>query len=137
MTLNPKGCIIITCWGSMTLFFDLQKLETYSSKSNRSLKYCLYCLYKNIPSRTVPNPKSLIGKSWILHPDNVLDDKSTDVLYTNQYIRLAARRSYTLYKLYGIKYLDLSNYPEIDISQINHNPLFEIKQNKIYFKYEE
>ena len=37
----------------------------------------------------------------------------------------------------GYRYLDLSFFFDIDLNAIKSNPLITIKENKIYFKYEE
>lgn len=79
----------------------------------------------------------MLGSSYLRNPEPLLSDMLTDPSYIAQYIRLAARRSYMLFKVYGVKYLDLSSFPEVDISQISHNPLLTIAQNKVYFKHEE
>jgi predicted RNA-binding protein associated with RNAse of E/G family len=59
------------------------------------------------------------------------------MVYKAQYIRLAGRRDYAIYKYYGHKYLDLSYYLDINLDTIKNNPLTKITENKIYFKYEE
>lgn len=79
----------------------------------------------------------LIGNSYLLNADKILNDKQTDILYIYQYILLAARRDYGLYKLYGVKSLPLSYFPDIDTSSIRHNPLLNVINNEVYFKYEE
>lgn len=60
-----------------------------------------------------------------------------DPAYILQYIRLAAKRDYGLYKKYGVTYLDMSYFPDLATANITANPLITITQNKIYFKYEE
>jgi hypothetical protein len=79
----------------------------------------------------------LKGNSFLLHPDLILEDTNHDILYIYQYLLLAARRDYLHYKLYGVKTLPLSYYPDVDLSSISHNPLLKVTKNEIYFKYEE
>jgi len=79
----------------------------------------------------------MIGQSFLLNPDELLNDRRTDPSYIVQYIKLAARRDYAMYKLYNITYLDLTYYPDIDRSKISHNPLLNIAGDKLFFKYEE
>lgn len=77
------------------------------------------------------------GNSFILNPTDLFNDRFTDPIYVVQYIKLAAKRDYAMYKLYNITYLDLTLYPDIDKSKISHNPLLKIAGSKLYFKYEE
>jgi hypothetical protein len=102
-------------------FKTVDILKTFSNK--RILKYGLH--------------NKLKGSSFILNPEKLFEDKTTDILYIYQYLLLAARRDYTFYKLYGAKSLPLSYYPDIDLSSIRHNPLLNVINNEIHFKYEE
>lgn len=118
------------------LFFNLEKLEALELEDYIPALKTLH--YGLLPSRK--NAKrygNLHGNSFILKPCKLLNDKTTDILYIIQYIKLAGRRNYALYKTHSLKYLDLSYYPEINVNNINHNPLLYIANNKIYFKYEE
>lgn len=79
----------------------------------------------------------LKGDSFLLDPISILADNTTDILYIYQYIFLAAKRDYSLYKLYGTTSLPLSQYPDIKIGSIRNNPLLTVTNNNIQFKYEE
>jgi hypothetical protein len=92
-------------------------------KENRLLKYGL--------------KQKLVGHSFLLNPDYLFTDKSTDILYIYQYLLLASKRDYSLYKLHGLKSLPLSYYPEINLNSIKNNPLLTITKSEIHFKYEE
>ena len=81
--------------------------------------------------------RNLNGNSYLLNPDGFFADSITDIIYKSQYIQLAGRRDYSLYKLFKVKHLDLSYFKDIDLDKIKTNPLITITQNKIYFKYEE
>jgi len=131
------------CWRSIiALRFNLDKLEALSKGDAKLLQLILDHFFKKgrqsaYHKYTRYNRAELYGKSFLVNPKPLLEDKLTDPGYVAQYIRLAARRSYLLYKVYNVSYLDLSSFPEVDISQISHNPLLKIAHNKVYFKYEE
>lgn len=98
-----------------------------------------YHYSKKLPSKYSkykPSKVSLSGNSYLLNPVDLFNDKSTDILYKLQYVKLAGRREYSLYKLYKSKSLQLSYYPDIIYDAIKHNPLLEITQSEILFKYE-
>jgi hypothetical protein len=124
------------------LFFNLSLLENNTQCDPVLLveKLKLHFIRKTIPknqySRIKPIP-NLNGNSFLINATSFFDDKVTDTVYKAQYIRLAGRRDYAIYKHYGHKYLDLSYYSDINLDSIKNNPLITITQNKIYFKYEE
>ena len=124
-------------------FFNLDNLEALCKGNPAQLIAILNAHYtkKYVHRKWQKLPfftrEMLLGKSFLLNPKDLLADKSTDPSFIAQYIRLAGRRSYTFYKFYGCKYLDLSFYPEINLDAIRHNPLLKIANNHIYFKYEE
>lgn len=117
----------------MALFFDLIKLEAVSKGLPQSI-YSNLERYYNVKALSKYN---LAGGSFILSPAKLFKDKATDIIYKVQYIRLAGRRDYASYRLYGTKSLDLSLYPDINISNIRNNPLLHIKNNQIHFLYED
>lgn len=125
----------------MALFFNLQNLEAMSKGETKQLIYLLKLFHnkKLIPKSKLYtfNLAALRGKSFLLNPEALFNDKTVDPSYVAQYIRLAGRRSYTLYKFYNAKYLDTSFYPELNIDNISHNPLLKIANKQIHFKYEE
>lgn len=126
----------------MTLFFNLQTLESKTQLEPKKLVETLKLHFqkKTIPknAKTLVKPlNNLVGNSFLLNAAPLFADKTTDINYIAQYIRLAGRRDYVLYKLYGQKFLDLSYFLDIDISSIKHNPLLTITENKIHFKYED
>lgn len=124
----------------MTIFFNLQTLEAQScNDSNKFMAMLEYHYSKKLPSKYSkykPSKVSLSGNSYLLNPVDLFNDKSTDILYKLQYVKLAGRREYSLYKLYKSKSLQLSYYPDIIYDAIKHNPLLEITQSEILFKYE-
>jgi hypothetical protein len=125
----------------MTLFFNLEILEQQSNNDpNKFMAMLEYHYTKRLPSKYAkykPSRRPLHGTSFILNFDELLQDKSTDILYKIQYIKLLARRDYSLYKLYKIRTLQLSFFPDVKLDQIQHNPLLTITPNEIKFKYEE
>lgn len=124
----------------MALFFNLETLEAQScNDSNKFMAMLEYHYSKRLPfkySKYKPSKVSLAGSSFLLNPEPLFNDKSTDILYKLQYVKLAARRDYSFYKQYKSKSLQLSYYPDIIIAAIKHNPLLNITQSEILFKYE-
>ena len=124
----------------MALFFNLELLET---ETNCDPKLMLSTLERHFSGKLMPKNRhdrvitqNLVGHSFILNAASLFSDPS-DIAYKAQYIRLAGRRDYSLYKLYRVTYLDLSFFKDIDLDAIKHNPLLNIQQNKIHFKYED
>ena len=123
-----------------TLFFNLNLVEEldYVDALLALKMYYYKTLPKNKRSKLVNLRISrMFGSSFLINPEPILNDKSTDPIYLIQYLRLAGRRNYMMYTQYNIKYLDLSFYPDINISRIKHNPLLKLANDKIYFKHEE
>lgn len=123
----------------MTLFFNLELLET---ESLCEPKLMLVLLEKHFNKKLIPKNsrelaryKNLAGHSFLLNPKPLFED-TADIAHKAQYIRLAGRRDYSLYKFYKLTYLDLSFFMEINLDLIKHNPLLELTSNKIHFKYE-
>ncbi len=123
----------------MALFFNLELLE---SETNCDPKLMLQMLERHFGKKLIPknhrdtnNYRNLVGHSFLLDATSLFNDP-TDIAFKAQYIRLAGRRDYNLYKLYKVTYLDLSYFKDLDLNTIALNPLLQIKQNKIYFKYE-
>jgi hypothetical protein len=126
----------------MAFLFNLLKLEQHTNCDPEKLVKVLelYFNKKTIPKnrRTKIKPvANLLGNSYLLNAALLFGDKTTDIGFKAQYIRLAGRRDYYQYKYYDIKYLDLSYYTDINLNAITQNPLLTITDNKIYFKYEE
>ena len=125
----------------MTLFFNLNTLEEQTCRDpNRFMALLWYHYSKALPrsnSLYKPSKVSLKGDSFLLNPQSLFDDRTTDVLYKIQYVRLAARRDYNLYKQYGYKALNTSYFPDLLYDNIKHNPLLKITPKDITFKYEE
>ena len=124
----------------MTLFFNLKTLEEAScNDSNEFIIRLWYHYTKKLPKsdRQLKYIKpNLNGNSFLLNPEEFFLDKYTDILFRIQYIKLAARRDYLLYKQYGYKGLQTSFFPDLIYDSIKYNPLLEIKTNEILFKYE-
>lgn len=125
------------------LFFNLSVLEAETKNDPQYLVTALYYWYtgKKIPKtlyeKYKPITKSLKGLNFLINPQDFFNDKITDTVYRAQYLKLAARRDYLTYKNYGITYLDMSFYPDLNISAIKYNPLIKHSNKKLYFKYEE
>lgn len=122
------------------MFFNLEKLQQQAQGDpNKMLKMLENYYYNRIPKNVLDSKNfsntSLAGTDFILRPKQLFVSK-VDPYYKLQYIILAAKRDYTFYKIYAVTYLDLSYFPDLDISKIRGNPLLEVIENKLYFKYE-
>lgn len=124
------------------LFFDLSILE---EDTNGDYVYLVAALEKfwrkqYIPKNSQEKHKPLkrlkAGNSWLLNPAKLFNSKCEDTAYKAQYIRLAGRRDFAAYKLYGVTYLDLGFFPDLNLAAVSHNPLISVSNNKLYFKYE-
>lgn len=126
-----------------TLFFDLQILEEDTLCNPVYLVIALQKFYKGIyyPKNTQelykPVRRMKPGSSFLLNPKSFFEDSTTDPIYKAQYIRLAGRRDYSLYKSFGTKSLDLALYPDLLLKNIGSNPLLTVANRQITFKYEE
>lgn len=123
----------------MTLFFNLELLE---AESECDPKLMLSMLERHASGKIFPKNArdkisycNLSGYSFLLDAQSLFDDTS-DIAHKAQYIRLAGRRDYSQYKLHKILHLDLSYFKDINLDSIKYNPLIQIEQNNIYFKYE-
>lgn len=119
----------------MIFFFNWKNIKRKSSNDIYKSLEILNKVYKK--DAFLPSYNEYIGYSYILNAEDLLRDKTTDPLFIYQYIELASKRDYTLYKLYGIKELLLEYYPDIDLEKIKSNPLLYVTNKEIIFKYEE
>lgn len=123
----------------MTLFFDLKKLTNLANENPMDFLKYLELYYKK--KLFLVKPKAdIAGFSFILNPKalfSLLHNKRVDPYYIVQYIKLAARRDYSQYKLYKETALLRSFYPDLNISAIKTNPLLTITPDKIKFNFEE
>ena len=125
----------------MTFFFNLGYLEKISC--DHPTKFIT--LLENFYHKKMPRQRkginysrtSMIGNSFLLNPEPLFKNKTIDILYIVQYIKLAARRDFILYKQYGVKALQLSYFPDINMEVIKTNPLLKITNTEIFFAYEE
>jgi hypothetical protein len=120
----------------MTVFFNLENLEAESFNDyTKFIKLLHDHSLGRLPKLTTK--RTLHGKSYILNPTPLFERTNVDILYKIQYIKLAARRDYVLYKLYKFARLDLSFFPDINVHLLTTNPLLKIDHNQIQFLYEE
>lgn len=119
----------------MAFFFNIENLEKAAvEEPRRFIELLKRHYYKRLQK---PSDKvNLVGTSFIINPEPLFMPSNIDVYYIVQYIRLAARRDYTMYKQYKITSLPLSYFPDIDLDNIKHNPLLKITEDNIFFKYE-
>ena len=125
----------------MALFFNSDVLDELAGDDpNKYLALLEYKYSGNVAphrkSKYKPATKSLSGNSFLLNPEPLFRDKNTDILYIVQYIKLAARRDFALYKFHNFTGLQLSYYPNIDLESVKHNPLLTVTNQQINFKYE-
>lgn len=120
----------------MNLFFNWNTLVKETKGDPTKLLELFEAFHSNKILRQGLRTK-LIGSSYLVNPIGFINDSSTDILHKYQYLLLAAKRDYTLYKLYGVKYLPLAQYSDINCNLIKHNPILKIQNQNIYFKYEE
>ncbi len=97
----------------MTLFFNLGLLESETQCDSTKLVETLrlHFIRKSIPKNQYSKIKpifNLKGNSFLINPALLFTDTNTDIVHKAQYIRLAGRRNYAIYKHYGYTYLDLS-----------------------------
>lgn len=124
----------------MTFFFNLENLEKESCNNSTTFMSILDTIYyKKLPNRRKgikPIKLNMHGSSFILNLEPLLKLSDIDTIYIVQYIKLCAKRDYNMYKMFGVKTLDLSYYPDINLSAIKSNPLLQITKSEIHFKYE-
>lgn len=125
----------------MTIFFNFDNLIKEAKNDTRRFLSLLNILYhKKLPSKKsgirIIN-SNLNGKSYILNLKDILEVANTvDSSYIIQYVELCSKRDYNLYRLYNYKNLQLSMYPDLNLEVIKHNPLLNITNTEIQFKYE-
>jgi hypothetical protein len=125
----------------MALFFNLKTLEEQSCNDTKKFLNMLYYHWNKSAPLTKYNINlrskvSLAGTSYLLNPGDFFADKSTDDLFRVQYIKLAGRRDWNLYKQYKYRALNTSFFPDLIYDSIKHNPLLVITNKEIKFKYE-
>jgi hypothetical protein len=80
--------------------------------------------------------KYIRGPCFLINPNEVLlNAKEPNDLY--MYIELASKRNIFDYYIRGIKHLPLILVPEYLIEWVKINPMLEIKNENVYFKYEQ
>lgn len=126
----------------MALFFNLETLEREAANDSQKFVALLEYHYRgNIPKhknvKYRPSKVSLAGYSFILNPAPVFHLEAYDVNYVVQYIKLCALRDYTHYKFHHVKFLDTSYFPDLNVAKIQTNPLLQLANKSIKFKFEE
>ena len=125
----------------MTLFFNLNLLEKQTKGDYTWIVEALRkCYNKQYLPKTRFEKYPVIdklekGSSFLLNAGDLFSSKA-DIMYKALYIRLAGRRDYNYYSMYGQAYLDLSFFPDLHTPAIQHNTLLELKDSRVYFKYE-
>jgi hypothetical protein len=121
------------------LFFNLAQLQLAANGNSTTLVKELerYYLYRNKKLNGYYLPKYSLfgGTSFLINEKELFNDSSLDV-YKAQYIILAGKRDLNVYKEYKVATLDLSFFPDLQVEKIKNNPLLNIIQQQIKFKYE-
>jgi hypothetical protein len=86
--------------------------------------------------RKVIKSSNVDGTSFIINIDDLISSQCKDSDLAS-YIYLSSFRNYSDFILFGIKYLDISYIPDIDITLYKDNPLLSITDKLIKFKFEE
>lgn len=123
----------------MALFFDIEKLESESGNDLKKFMALLKYHYTGqLPTKKEKyKPIRLPGHSFLLNPGPLFKIVDVDIAFIVQYIKLAGRRDYTLYKMHNYAKLDLSYFPDVIQSVYKQNPLLRQDKNELRFKYEE
>lgn len=126
----------------MGLFFNLGNLE--KEASNDPVKFLALLEYHyrgSIPtsakSKYKPSKIPLRGYSFILNPEPIFNIHNIDINYLIQYIKLAGMRDWALYKSHKLITLDISFFPDLNLAKIKTNPILNVLNKQIIFKYEE
>ena len=102
----------------------------------RNIKSQFYIPYKHrsvLAETTKPWPE---GDCYILNLDEALK-MASDPNYLYNYLELASKRNLFDYKARGITYLPIQFVPEYLMGLVETNPMLEVKDEKLYFKYEQ
>ena len=122
------------------LFFNLAVLQEVAGTNSSVLVSNLekFYLYRNNKLNGYYLPKYSLsgGSSFLINPAGLFDDRSIIDTYKAQYIILAGKRDFNLYKEYKVTTLDLSYFPDLQLEKLKNNPLLNITQQQIKFKYE-
>lgn len=125
------------------VIFDFKELKKASDRTGIALiDLLIYSKSGRLPKTLrskllqVNKQKILAGHSFLLN-ESVLADLTISPEYIEQYITLAAKRSYTLYKMYRYKRLPLSMYPDLNRNVIKYNPLLKCTDTELVFLPEE
>jgi hypothetical protein len=89
--------------------------------------------YNVIREASKPWPE---GDCYIINLDEVLR-MAQDPTYLYYYLELASKRNLFDYKMRGVSYLPIQFVPEYLMGLVDINPMLEVKDEKIYFKYEQ
>lgn len=117
-------------------YFNMERLKKYNFSDMLRVLENYY--YKRLPKNKMElkfHADLSGGQSFLVNPKALFASR-VDLGYKVQYLLLAAKRSAFYAAEYGIMYLDLSFFPDLDCDKIKHNPLLKIDDNKLYFLYE-
>jgi len=119
------------------MLFDIKKL-TQQAKGNPEIMVKMLENYyhnkipKNAKYRKFFSRVNLYGDNYIENPEALFKSKA-DPVYKVQYLVLAAKRDYLHITSYGLRDLDLSYYPDLNIDALKGNPLITVTEKTIKF----
>ena len=76
------------------------------------------------------------GYCYLVNVDEVLR-RAQDPNYLYYYLELASKRDLFDYKMRAVVYLRIQFVPEYLMGLVETNPMLEVKDDKLYFKYEQ
>ena len=127
----------------MALLFNIQAVEKAAGTSDTEFLRFMWYWYinkVNVPDKYVLARRkagNVAGSSFLLNPRPLFLATGLDAVYLVQYIKLAARRDYSLYRTHKYTALPISYFPDLNRQKIQSNPLLKVVNNEILFKYEE
>lgn len=126
----------------MALFFNIKLLEEQSGTNLEKLVALLRYHYNKVTvapyrAKYKPSRTSLHGSSFLLNPEPLLSNTLLNTTHVAQYIQLAGRRDYLMYKLLNQTHLDITYFPDLNLDAIKYNPLLIVSNQLIKFKFEE
>ena len=130
----------------MMIKFSWKKINNKFGWNARSVLQYFYAKRGIEPKFYLGNKKQTIlkeavkpwptGYCYLINIDKVLEE-ATDPNYLYYYLELASKRDLFSYQIRGIRYLPIQFVPEYLMGLVETNPMLEVKDEKVYFKYEQ
>lgn len=129
------------------LFYDWKLISKEAGRSSKRVLTIVKTMLEKQKGKQLPSNrwdysypyfyKDFSGNSFLINPEPLFINRGywMDKELAN-YIGLASFRNFNDYRLFGKTTLDLIASP-LSLTQIKQNRLFQLKNDKIHFKYEE